>query len=137
MTIRLIVALAAAIAFIAPLPLAAQTGSLTLPQALQKALTANARLAVAEREVGMAEGRRLQAGAYPNPQASFEIDNALVAGKAAETTLQLSQIIELGGKRDARVTAALAGFDAARPSAHGQKMIIWTGSYSFVIRPVS
>ena len=36
------------------------------------------------------------------------------AGKHAETTLQLSQIIELGGKRDARVTAALAGADAAR-----------------------
>ena len=114
MAIRHVAALAATIAFIAPFPLQAQNGTLTLPQALQKALTANARLAIAEREVGMAEGRRLQAGAWPNPQVSLEIDNAFVRDKAAETTLQLSQIIELGGKRDARVTAALAGFDAAR-----------------------
>lgn len=114
MSIRRVAAVAATVALLAPFPLSAQTGSLTLAQALQKALTANARLAVTEREVGMAEGRRQQAGAYPNPHASFEVDNAFVSGKYAETTLQLSQIIELGAKRDARVTAALAGADAAR-----------------------
>jgi outer membrane protein, heavy metal efflux system len=52
--------------------------------------------------------------AYPNPTASFEIDNALVTGRGAETTLQLSQLIELFGKREARIAAALADYDAAR-----------------------
>jgi cobalt-zinc-cadmium efflux system outer membrane protein len=92
---------------------------LTLPQALQRALGVNARLFVADREIGMAEGRRLQAGAIPNPETSFEIDNALGSRdyrglRSAETTLQLSQLIELGGKRDARVSAASADYDSAR-----------------------
>jgi cobalt-zinc-cadmium efflux system outer membrane protein len=81
---------------------------------LQRALSANPRLPIAERDVGMSEGRRQQAGLYPNPSASFEIDNALAAGRASETTLQLSQLVELAGKRDARVAAALADYDAAR-----------------------
>ena len=38
-------------------------GPLTLAQALQRALSANARLFAADREIGMAEGRRTQAGA--------------------------------------------------------------------------
>ena len=39
---------------------------------------------------------------------------ALGSGQAVETTLLLSQLIELGGKRDARVAAALGDYDAAR-----------------------
>ena len=94
-------------------------GPLTLAQALQRALGANARLFVADRDIAMAEGRRQQAGAIPNPQASFEVDNALGSRdyrglKSAETTLQLSQLIELGGKRDARVAAASADYDSTR-----------------------
>ncbi|TXL80327.1 TolC family protein [Vineibacter terrae] len=94
-------------------------GPLTLAQALQRALSANARLFVADREIGMAEGRRTQAGAIPNPEASFELDNALGSRdyrglRSAETTLQLSQLIELGGKRGARVAAASADHDSAR-----------------------
>ncbi len=93
-------------------------GPLTLAQAVQRALSANARLFVADREIGMAEGRRTQAGAIPNPEASFELDNALGSRdyrglRSAETTLQLSQLIELGGKRGARVAAASADYDGA------------------------
>ena len=55
----------------------------------------------------------------PNPNLSFELDNALGSGqyrgtRSAETTLQLSQLIELGGKREARIAAGDAGYDAAR-----------------------
>lgn len=92
---------------------------LTLTSALQRAFAANPRLTAAERDVGIATGRRLQAGAVPNPDLSFELDNALGSGqyrgtRSAETTLQLSQLIELGGKREARIAAGDAGYDAAR-----------------------
>ncbi len=113
-TIGAVIALAAPVMAIAQAPAA-----LTLPQALHRALGANARLVAADREIGMADGRRTQARAIPNPQAEFELDNALGSRdyrglRSAETTLQLSQLIELGGKRNARVAAATGEYDSAR-----------------------
>jgi len=88
--------------------------TISLPQALQRALAANPRLTAAERDIGIAGGLRIQAGALPNPEASFELDNAFGSGpykgvRSAETNLQLSQLVELGGKREARVAAGEAG----------------------------
>ena len=81
-------------------------GSISLPQALQRALAANPRLTAAERDIGIATGLKVQAGTLPNPELSFELDNALGSGpykglRSAETNLQLSQLVELGGKREA------------------------------------
>ncbi len=102
-------------------PVAAQTQratNLTLPQALQRAASVSPRLTAADRTIGMSEGRRVQAKALPNPTLGFDVDNfapgGAVPGQAVETTLLLSQLIELGGKRDARVAAALGNYDAAR-----------------------
>ncbi|MBS0548800.1 MAG: TolC family protein [Proteobacteria bacterium] len=102
-------------------PAAAQpqkSTTLTLPQALQRAASVSPRLTAADRTIGMSEGRREQARALPNPTLGAEIDNFVpggsVPGQAVETTLLLSQLIELGGKRDARVAAALGDYDAAR-----------------------
>jgi cobalt-zinc-cadmium efflux system outer membrane protein len=91
---------------------------ISLREALQRALSANPRLVAAAREVGAAGGLKIQAGVLPNPELSFELDNALGSGRfqgvrSAETTLQLSQLIELGGKREARVAAGEAGLSAA------------------------
>lgn len=92
--------------------------SLSLPQALQRALAANPRLTAAERDIGIAAGLRVQAGALPNPDLHFELDNALGSGRykglrSAETKLQLSQLVELGGKREARLAAGEAGIGTA------------------------
>ena len=92
--------------------------SISLAQALQRALAANPRLVAAERDIGIAGGLKIQAGALPNPEASFELDNALGSGpyrgvRSAETNLQLSQLVELGGKREARLAAGEAGIGAA------------------------
>lgn len=92
--------------------------SISLPQALQRALAANPRLTAAERDVGIAGGLRIQAGVLPNPDVSFELDNAFGSGpykglRSAETNLQLSQLVELGGKREARIAAGEAGVGAA------------------------
>ncbi|MDU6725666.1 MAG: TolC family protein [Bradyrhizobium sp.] len=92
--------------------------TISLPQALQRALAANPRLTAAERDIGIAGGLRIQAGALPNPEASFELDNAFGSGpykgvRSAETNLQLSQLVELGGKWEARVAAGEAGIGTA------------------------
>ena len=93
-------------------------GSISLPQALQRALAANPRLTAAERDIGIATGLKVQAGTLPNPELSFELDNALGSGpykglRSAETNLQLSQLVELGGKREARLAAGEAGIGTA------------------------
>lgn len=77
------------------------------------------RLAISEAEVRRAEGLSDQARARPNPSINVMTEN--VAGSSpysgfgrAETTLQYSQPIELGGKRSARVAAGQAGVLASR-----------------------
>ncbi|MGR7997908.1 TolC family protein [Xanthobacter sp. ZOL 2024] len=97
----------------------AATRPITLTSALASALAANPRLTAAERDVGMASGRSVQAAVLPNPELSLEVDNAMGTGSyqgldLAEQTLQLSQLIELGGKREARMAAAGAGVSVAR-----------------------
>ena len=92
--------------------------TITLGTALQRALAASPRLTAAERDVGIATGRRIQAGALLNPELSYEQDNSFGSGiyrgtKSAETTLQISQLFELFGKRDARIAAGQAGLEAA------------------------
>ncbi len=107
------------LAFTLPAAAAKRTpSSITLQQALQRALATNPRLNAAERDVGIATGLKIQAGALPNPDLSFELDNAFGSGRrtgvrSAETTLQISQLIELGGKREARIAAGAAGIDSA------------------------
>lgn len=102
-------------------PVGGQTqrpASLTLPQALQRVAAVNPRLSAADRTIAMSDGRRQQARALPNPSVGFDVDNfapgGSVPGQAVETTLLLSQLIELGSKRDARVAAALGDYDTAR-----------------------
>lgn len=116
----LALALGAAIALLHASPtLAASSRPLTLAQALSSALAANPRLTVAERDIGMAGGRSMQATVLPNPNLSLEVDNAFGSGSyqgldLAEQTLQVSQLVELGGKREARIAAANAGIGVAR-----------------------
>ena len=91
---------------------------MTLQHALQRALAANPRLTASERDVGIATGQRIQAGALFNPDLSYEQDNSLGSGPyrgtwSAETTVQISQLFELFGKRDARIAAGAAGLNVA------------------------
>lgn len=92
--------------------------TITLRTALQRALAASPRLTAAERDIGIASGQRLQAGALINPEVSYEQDNSLGSGpyrgtRSAETTLQISQLFELFGKREARIAAGQAGVETA------------------------
>ena len=92
--------------------------TLTLATALQRALAASPRLTAAERDVGIATGQRIQAGALINPEVSYEQDDSFGSGiyrgtKSAETTLQISQLFELFGKREARIAVGQAGIETA------------------------
>lgn len=92
--------------------------TLTLRDALSRALVASPRLTAAERDIGVATGQRIQAGALLNPEMSYEQDNSFGTGKysgtkSAETTLQISQAFEWFGKREARIAAGMAGVDVA------------------------
>ena len=96
----------------------AHSQTLTMGAALQRALAASPRLTAAERDVGIARGQRIQAGALINPDVSYEQDDSFGSGayrgtRSAQSTLQVSQMFELWGKRDARISAGQAGLDAA------------------------
>lgn len=85
--------------------------TLTLTQALTLALRGSPELAAANHEAAASEGLLLQAGARPNPSLSLTLEDRQSATRTS--TLVLSQPIELGGKRGARVSAAERGRDLA------------------------
>lgn len=127
-----LLSLALAAAALARLPALAQTGQpLRMSEALRQSAALNPRLASARLEIDMAYGRRLQAGAITNPELSFELDNAFGSGayrdlKSAETTLQLSQVIEFRGKRAARVAAGSADVDQFGWQLEGLRLEVLT-----------
>src|SRR5690606_24151603 len=78
--------------------------SLRLDDALQRAVTQNPALAVARGELGAADAARLQAALWPNPELGFEVEGS--DSSSREVTLMLSQPLELGGQRAARIEVA-------------------------------
>lgn len=107
----------------------AEKDELTLRDAAILALQRNPELASFAREKRALEGATLQAGLLRNPELSVNIENAgniqplvgdvnsskNVAQEVVQqnTTIKISQLIELGGKRAARVTASLLGEELA------------------------
>jgi len=99
---------------------------LTMADALSRALTDNPRLDSYSYSMRAAEAERLQAGLRPNPTLGLEVENFAGTGelsgvKSLETTLMLSQLLELGDKRQKRERAAAmriglvsANYDIAR-----------------------
>ena len=101
-------------AIASPVPGEAQTAGmprLSLRQAVELALARSPDIAAATLEVEAGEGVREQAGAYPNPELSYLLEDT--RRDTRTTTLQLNQPIELGGKRAARIAAADRGYDIA------------------------
>ncbi len=88
------------------------TGTLTLSTAIDLALTANPELSAATNELRAVEGAVIQAGILPNPEISTLVEDT--QNKATRTTtVQISQLIELGGRRAARIVSAERGRDVA------------------------
>ncbi len=90
---------------------------LTLREAVQLALKNNPELSSYVKEMGALEGAEIQSGLLRNPELALEAED--IGGQqngAAQrsTTIRLSQVIELGGKRSARITAAALARSVAR-----------------------
>lgn len=93
------------------------TGEITLDRAQALALTHNPELMAFARGFGASEAAIVQAGVLQNPvlgAASENLgNNRLKEGGDRATVLQLEQLIELGGKRAARLKLAETGRDLA------------------------
>ncbi len=89
-----------------------RVAQLTLAQALKRVADRNPELAVSELEIQAATARVAQAGVKPNPQVEATAENLSFPWVGdgifhyAESTLQISQRLELGGKRNLRIRAA-------------------------------
>jgi cobalt-zinc-cadmium efflux system outer membrane protein len=99
-------------------PLDAPNGAaeLTLASAIEMALARNPDLIASRYELTAARGRITQAGLRINPELDVELENFAGGGElnginALETTLSLSQVLELGDKRNLRVGVAEADRD--------------------------
>ena len=90
---------------------AAQAQTLTLDSALQTAFANNPDLAAAQWEIDIAQGGRQQAGLIPNPVASWDVEDTRRDSRT--TSIKISQALELGGKRGARIDVASRVQDAA------------------------
>lgn len=82
-------------------------GALTLRQALALTLMKNPVLKAYSLETRAADARALQAGLRPNPELGIEVENvggtgAMSGFDSAETTIAISQLIELGNKAEKR-----------------------------------
>src|SRR5688500_17198673 len=104
--------------------------SLTLKEAVRLALLHNPELASFDKVIRALEGVRLQAGLLRNPDLSVNLDNVGNMGvnqrgvatpgttikenvEQQDLIIRISQLIELGGKRAARVHAASLGQEVA------------------------
>jgi cobalt-zinc-cadmium efflux system outer membrane protein len=95
------------------------TGPITLNDALTLALVHNPGLKIYPYSLRAVEARMVQAGLWPNPELQVEVEEFGGRGErssfdAAETTVQIGQPIELGGKRARRTRVAAAGKELAQ-----------------------
>lgn len=89
---------------------------LTLPAALALAEGGNATLSAARHELAAQGGALQQARALPNPELQTVLEDTRRATRS--TTVQLNQLIELGGKRGARAAVAQRSADLALSLIH-------------------
>jgi cobalt-zinc-cadmium efflux system outer membrane protein len=85
---------------------------LTLEDALALTLMYNPELQMYSTEIQIQEARALQSSLFPNPEIEGEIEEFGGTGprkgfSSAETTIKVSQIFELGGKRKKRTSIGL------------------------------
>ncbi len=94
------------------------TGALTLQEVIVRFLLQNPELEAFSLEVRAREARAVQAGLYKNPNILLDVEDVFGSGgfkdvRQSQSTLLLSQVIELGGKRAKRERAALSHKDLA------------------------
>lgn len=108
--------------------------TLTLAEAIERAMGASPALAAGRRELAARQGARTQAGLLPNPNLSWLVEDTRSATRT--TTVQIDQRIELGGKRGARMAVADGGVEVAVADLAAQRLAVRadvTGAYFAVL----
>jgi len=107
---------------------AEESSDLTLNQALQRVLQNNPELAAFSKEIAAHEGTKLQAGLLKNPEFSFGAESVDSSNPNIErfTTFRINQLIELGGKRSARVNVATLGQEIAGQAYAAKRLEVLT-----------
>ncbi|CAN5659197.1 TolC family protein [soil metagenome] len=96
---------------------------ISLADALTRAEEANLDLRVARQQLAVAEARSVSAGAFPNPGATVTREQLSSGGASYdETSVTLSQPIEIGGQRGARIAVARQGAEAVRARLHADRL---------------
>ncbi len=109
----------------------AVSGTLSFGNAALLALRNNPGLASFDPAMRAADGRILQASLAPNPTLDTTIENALGTGAyrgydAAESSVAISQLIERGGKREARQRIQIADKELVRADYQIRRREIFT-----------
>lgn len=102
------------------MPVIESSAPLTLGQALQLALDSNPLLAAARLEVDAAAAQVLQGSLRPNPELTYQADDASRASRTS--MLEIGVPIETAGKRDARVRTADLGRQVAQSDLDGRAL---------------
>lgn len=99
-------------------PVVESSGPLRLADALALALERSPELEAFSLQVRASEAHELQARVFPNPELDVELEDVGGDGdfrgtRSAQTTVRLSQLIELGGERSSRKAVAAAMTEVA------------------------
>ncbi|MCK5565919.1 MAG: TolC family protein [Planctomycetes bacterium] len=107
--------------------------ALTLGQVLALTLMNNPELKVFSLETRAAQARVLQAGLWPNPELEVEVENVGGSGEvsgfdASETTIVISQLIEMGNKSQKRKKIASFEKELAGIDHQDKKLEVFSGA---------
>ncbi len=91
----------------------------SFPELLRQSEKASPRLIEGEANLQAAQGLARQSAALPNPSVSYQSENFSGSNNFSrispvQNTLSLSETVEIGGKRGARIAAQAAGVQAAK-----------------------
>lgn len=108
-----------------------EENDLTLRDAVHLMLQNNPELASFSKEIRAQEGIKIQAGKFKNPELDVESEdinaNTRPNTRTAQfTTIRFSQLIELGGKRSARINAASIGQELANRNYESKRLELIT-----------
>jgi len=106
-------------------------GVLTLCDALSLALMHNPELKAFSLQIRVWQAKQLQASLWPNPALGVEVEDVGGSGQrsgfdAAETTIQLSQLIELADKRTKRTRLASLEKELAGSDYEAKRLDVFT-----------
>lgn len=125
-------ALAACLLLISTATLGADEPSLSLPEAIERARSGRPELTGFVFELQAQDARVRAAALRPAPQLEVLVEDALGSGArsaldAAQTTLSLGQLFELGGKREERGAVAQAQHARLRTEQAGRQLDVVAG----------